>query len=1633
MRTLYGSTSWRRVLALVLVFVMMVSTMGTSGYSVFADDLVETNEEVTVSEPEAVTPEVTVDDQGPSPGAEESEAVVDPATDAEPVEASEDGEEPAPDSELVETSEEGEEPTEEVAEPVEPTEEAIEDEEVEEPAEEVEEPVEPVEEAEGGEEAVTEDSSEPTLVLEASQIVAEDNGSECEAPEAVAEPSVISDTAQLILDALTQEGEAALEELSEEELLEEELLEEELLEEVEILTHYEAELDGVLVIVDVPEGAFTEPVELKVKKISERSRDFNDAEKVLEAEDISYDGIIAFDISFYAGAEPVEPDPSVGLVSVQMSVKTEILDTEDIDVESIQVTHISDEVVETVADTNPEEIGFVEISEAAINDEVVEAIVSEFDVESFSTFTITWRNNSRTVTVHYVDQNGNELTISNPDNTHQNLTAQSSSPAFLIYDIDGYEYDHTYRNSDTTGNRIAPILRKNNNNYWRYTTNLTGDNPTWTELSNNDNIYVVYKQKPAVTPGGTAVVNLDDETWPEGENAPAFSKSSVNNGNGTNTISLSIVGGEKPVEASTPADVIVVFDISGSMGYNMGDRTRLSRAQTATNTMAQTLLKNENVKMALITFSTDAEISQGFTDNYSTFSSKVNGLSAAGGTNWEKALKLANEMEVREDAATYVVFVTDGDPTFRMSRGDVRNSDLDVSSNNDYRFVRQNAVFGAGGSDAYGRNFDFAVDQVSAIAGAKKNFYAIGISNDVTKVQNLTTEGGVAADHAFIASDSDAMEAAFASITEAIKLSLGFGDVQITDGITELTNTEMKVMETVDPNSFQYYRWGGEGNKYGADEAHKTEWTTRAADGCAAATYDETEGAVHWDMGEGFQLESGVHYVVTFRVWPSQESYDLIAELNNGTKVYAEGQENSISAAERAQVVELSAPTSTTQGRYALKTNTDKVSATYSQTTKTGEIVTVSGERNVEATYEEGTIQSMNLESMLLTIKKEFEDDLTAGEDRETEVTLVLKRRNANQTPAAEFENYAVPQGGTTSANIVLNEANDWTYQLYVAPGVKVDGEVLEHGYDFTIVEPDIDYHYGLAEEIINPMVVDGEDTYYGDGQLLTGEEITTYIDRALTAVNRVKSGIDIQKIVYDVDGTTEIYPDTAFTIKGKLLGPDGQPYTWQEGDDVNASGAYHKYDKNGIRIIYKGHFADSSNIEFTLKAGERVRFINVPEGSTFEFEEVIAENSIYEWNSTEAVTQHRVSAGGEFTTEGDVQPEVSGGKASLNTGVVGNKQYSVTFNNKRAAKLPKIEIVKVDEDDNTLKLNGAEFALYTDQEKNEPVTKDANGNTINLTTGNKDDDSEGPDGWALIGMLAPGTYYLFETSAPDGYVQPEDTDSPIIITVTKGDTAVTVSANKDGMSVIEGPTDGVYTITAENKRDAGDLKITKTVEDGGPGYANKVFTFEITLKDAEGNNVDGTYEADGTATTVSFADGKATVTLKHNQSITIKSIPTGYSYKVVEVANQIPGGYSIKSSDNTEGAIEDDLTIAAFTNTYSVGSVEASFPVKKVLSVPDGMTGPESWEYTISVAAQNGAPAATTMSGKVNQDTDTVTFGPFTYTAPGTYTYTVSETGEIDGVANDENAAGKTVTVTVTDNKDGTLTATADSTANSP
>ena len=107
---------------------------------------------------------------------------------------------------------------------------------------------------------------------------------------------------------------------------------------------------------------------------------------------------------------------------------------------------------------------------------------------------------------------------------------------------------------------------------------------------------------------------------------------------------------------------------------------------------------------------------------------------------------------------------------------------------------------------------------------------------------------------------------------------------------------------------------------------------------------------------------------------------------------------------------------------------------------------------------------------------------------------------------------------------------------------------------------------------------------------------------------------------------------------------------------------------------------------------------------------------------------------------------------------------------------------------------------------------------------------------------------------------------------------------------------------------------------------------------------------------------------------------------------------------------------------------------MKKEISVPQEVQGPETWSYDISVTAEEGVPVVDSMTGRVTNSSPVATFGPFTYDTTGEYVYTVTESGEVAGVTNDSEAeSGKTVTVTVTDNKEGQLVATVTSTDKDP
>ena len=77
---------------------------------------------------------------------------------------------------------------------------------------------------------------------------------------------------------------------------------------------------------------------------------------------------------------------------------------------------------------------------------------------------------------------------------------------------------------------------------------------------------------------------------------PGTSKTLTSNGDGTYDLSLSATGSSQKSVENSKADVIIIFDTSGSMNYDeKGEEEngmRMKAVKTATNKLVDSLLKN---------------------------------------------------------------------------------------------------------------------------------------------------------------------------------------------------------------------------------------------------------------------------------------------------------------------------------------------------------------------------------------------------------------------------------------------------------------------------------------------------------------------------------------------------------------------------------------------------------------------------------------------------------------------------------------------------------------------------------------------------------------------------------------------------------------------------------------------------------------------------------------------------------------------------------------------------------------------------------------------------------------------------------------------------------------------------------
>lgn len=165
--------------------------------------------------------------------------------------------------------------------------------------------------------------------------------------------------------------------------------------------------------------------------------------------------------------------------------------------------------------------------------------------------------------------------------------------------------------------------------------------------------------------------------------------------------------------------------------YEYMDTDRLAVAKSAISALADQLgsYNEENpdaVRFALVTFASTARTetfsqNSNWTTNVTTFKNKVNSdtIRATGGTNWEDALQKANGLSVREGAEVYVIFVSDGNPTFYVDGGSGQETSRNVSM-----------------------CYDKAKDDAKAVVNAGKNFYGIGVFGSVDRMKNLVTDAG---------------------------------------------------------------------------------------------------------------------------------------------------------------------------------------------------------------------------------------------------------------------------------------------------------------------------------------------------------------------------------------------------------------------------------------------------------------------------------------------------------------------------------------------------------------------------------------------------------------------------------------------------------------------------------------------------------------------------------------------------------------------------------------------------------------------------------------------------------------------------------------------------------------------------
>lgn len=784
----------------------------------------------------------------------------------------------------------------------------------------------------------------------------------------------------------------------------------------DVMTYEDDEV--VITVIEVAEGAIPENATLQVvplkKDDTATAAQYAEVEANLlaKAENEEYDiaGFLAYDITFVdENGEKLEPN---GEVKVSMDYKQPVIPQEVAEtveeaanneedvmpitedeaptsdsssqvVEPVQVTvmHLEENAsgeVQTVVDMA--ESSQLEALDTTADQEIQKA---EFVTESFSTYTITWKYgnfSSKTIWIRYEDDFGNDI----PNGKSGNKTLNDAQVIDLESEeykvpIENYVFEGAFIKIDGESIQIRRIKRGENESTIYYSTEESGEN--WKQwlgrYSRNGTIYMVYS-KPVIvhyvdtdgkpiakdatltlssdeqinmgnssykltidgysyytskinsySDNGISIVGLmksdtsiqymtSDEYWEwknwsvdgdsydvymiyekQGEIGPPINPNPTlgvpdhqkyikkNTETDDYTLSLDVTG---KIDSSSMIDILLIIDASGSMASD--GATTYKNVNDAIDALKGALnssdIEKNRINFAVATFNgptkfpskpkdVDNDLKYQSSNNrdattvdwtsYDGFSYTLESSDCNGGTNWQAGIRKGNELmseRIGINSAKYVIFLTDGNPTFRYYNPNYKD-DLDYSkASSDY-------TQGYGTGDPNHNNYKAAVDEWRASSALQQTTtFVVDAVNGSNMCDEFATIIG--AKKELSGTDKNAMEASFKEIAQSI-INPGYSNVYIEDTLSEY-------VDFVDDGSTQVtaYKVHNDGTE---EQMDSSEYSVSI-----------NGKTVRVDLLNGGELEQDVTYRIKFNVKTTVEAdYEY---YSNGRKYYSKDSEGNL-------------------------------------------------------------------------------------------------------------------------------------------------------------------------------------------------------------------------------------------------------------------------------------------------------------------------------------------------------------------------------------------------------------------------------------------------------------------------------------------------------------------------------------------------------------------------------------------------------------------------------------------------------------------------------------------------------------------------------------------------------------------